>query len=524
MKRNKIRTLAAIHIGSELVSLQIVEYRDLENIKILEQASHRVKLGEETFKNKRIPFSMVSEICELLKGYKRLMEEFGVEEYTIQATTAVREAQNQIYFLDQIHTKTGLKVDVVDMPREIYTKYAAIQRSLNKEGIGAGCGVLLVDISSGGLGITYVRDGKIKYQQNLHIGIIRIKEDFDRAQKSSLYFSRALTEYISSTIGPVRKELEEEAVSYFVLSGTETELILKMLGRDSNALRVERMQAADFITFYDKIRTMNLSQIIKVFNIEETSAEIIFPTIILYQQLLALVPAREIMVMPNRFIDGMTLLHIANQTNSGYADELHEELMTLIHCIGERYEYDYSHVKQVEMLALAMFDALSKKHGLDEHSRLLLRAACILHDIGKYICLRSHALYSYQLIMASDILGFSDMDKRVVALAAYYHSHLLFNNQSEGRPRVDKACMPLVAKLAAILRLADAMDRSYLQKIEKCKVALKGNEMQIHAVSRKDLTLEEWTFENKKNFFVEVFGLTPVLERVGGRKDNGGLE
>lgn len=87
--------------------------------------------------------------------------------------------------------------------------------------------------------------------------------------------------------------------------------------------------------------------------------------------------------------------------------------------------------------------------------------------------------------MASDILGFSDMDKRVVALAAYYHSHLLFNNQNEGRPRVDKTCMPLVAKLAAILRLADAMDRSYLQKIEKCKVTLKGNEMQIFAVSRK---------------------------------------
>ncbi len=74
MRRNKFRTLAAIHIGSEFVSLQIVEYRDLEKIKILEQASHRVKLGEETFKNKRIPFSMVSEICELLKGYKRLME------------------------------------------------------------------------------------------------------------------------------------------------------------------------------------------------------------------------------------------------------------------------------------------------------------------------------------------------------------------------------------------------------------------------------------------------------------------
>ena len=74
---------------------------------------------------------------------------------------------------------------------------------------------------------------------------------------------------------------------------------------------------------------MNLSQIIKVFNIEETSAEIIFPTIILYQQLLALVPAQEIIVMPNRFIDGMKLLHIAKQTSTDYTESLQDELMSL---------------------------------------------------------------------------------------------------------------------------------------------------------------------------------------------------
>lgn len=521
MKKNKYNRLAAIHIGSELVSLQIVEYKDIEKFKVIEQLTHKVRLGEETFKNKRIPFTMIGEICELLKGYQRLMGEYGTEDYTVQATTAVREAENQAYFLDRIYVTTGFTVTVVDMPREIYTKYTAIRRTLEKEGIGERCGVLLVDISSGGLGITYVRDGRIKYQQNLHIGIIRIKEDFSNAQKSSLHFSGALTEYISSTIGPVRRDLEKESVNYFVLSGTETELILKMLGRESNKSKVERVQASDFIDFYDRLRSMNLSQIIKVFNIEETSAEIIFPTIILYQQLLALVPAREIIIMPNRFIDGMSLLHIAHKTSSEYTEGLQEELMSLIHCIGERYDYDCRHVKQVEMLALAIFDKLSRKHGLDGHSRLLLRASCVLHDIGKYICLRSHALYSYQLIMASDILGFSDLDKRIVALTAYYHSHLLFGGQNEGRPRVNKSCMPLVAKLAAILRLADAMDRSYMQKIETLNVSLKGSELLLKAASGKDLALEEWTFNSKRNFFVEVFGITPVLERTGGRKENG---
>ena len=107
MKKKKQGTFAAIHVGSEMISLQIVEYSDLDNIRVIEEANQRVKLGEETFKNKRISFSLVTEICEILKGYKRLMDEYGVEEYSVQATTAVREAENQAYFLDQILVRRG---------------------------------------------------------------------------------------------------------------------------------------------------------------------------------------------------------------------------------------------------------------------------------------------------------------------------------------------------------------------------------------------------------------------------------
>ena len=162
-KRATLTVLAGIvksvkvHVGSEMISLQIVEYSNLDNIRIIEEANQRVKLGEETFKNKKISFSLVTEICEILKGYKRLMDEYGVEEYSVQATTAVREAENQAYFLDQILVKTGLRIDVVEMPREIYTKYISILRTLdNAKEFVSGSGVLFVDISSGGLGITYM--------------------------------------------------------------------------------------------------------------------------------------------------------------------------------------------------------------------------------------------------------------------------------------------------------------------------------------------------------------------------------
>lgn len=122
-----------------------------------------------------------------------------------------------------------------------------------------------------------------------------------------------------------------------------------------------------------------------------------------------------------------------------------------------------------------------------------------MHDIGKYISMRSHSLYTYKLIMSTDILGFSDDDKKIVALASYYHANQLFENKS-GSPKIEKELTPLVAKIAALVRLADAMDRSYQQKIKLCKVSVKDGTMRIEAKSKVDLTLEEWTLPVNRCF------------------------
>ena len=514
MKRKAYTTFAAIHLGSELISMQITEYHGTDRYKIVECCNKRVRLGEETFKNNVIPFSLVNEICEILQGFKALMEEYGVEEYKMQATTAVREARNQIFLLDQIYSRTGLVVDVVDMPREIYTKYVAIRNTLKENKITSDReGMLMMDISSGGLGITFIQDEEIKHQQNLHIGVIRIKESFERNKRESTHFNRALTEFLSSTIGSVRRELQQDTVRYLVLSGTETELVLKILGLD-HTQKVHRIATEDFKSFFSKMRKLNLPQLIKVYNMPESVAELVLPTVLLYEQLLDLVPAQEIVITADRFIHGMQLLHIGTKTNPALCKAWEQELISLFHCIGRRYLYDKKHVTQVERLAILMFDKLAKQYGMGERERLLLRGAAILHDLGKYICMRSHSTYTYELIMATDIIGFSDRDKKIIALAAYYHANKLFDEINLTAPAIDKDMVAVVAKLATILRLADALDRSYLQKIRQCSVTIKDKAMYVQAVSKKDLALEEWTFTSKASFFEEVYGLKAILERV----------
>lgn len=514
MKRKNHTTFAAIHLGSEKISMQITEYRNLEHYNVIECVNRRIRLGEATFKNKVIPFQLVSEICDILKGFKILMTEYGVEEYKLQATTAVREASNQVFLLDQIYNKTGLIVDVLDMPQEIYTKFVAIRHTLKSAKISSErSGMLMMDISSGGLGITLVRDEKICYQENFHVGIIRIKESFERNRRESMHFNKALTEFLSSTIGPVRSELKQNDVEYLVLSGTETELLLRMLGLNEKQL-VHRIKADVLRKFFVKIRQMNLQQIIKTYDVPEGIAELALPTVLLYEQLLHLLPAKEVIITGDSFIDGIQLLQIGKRTSKEICKEWEQEIISLFHYIGQRYSYDKNHVGQVERLALIIFDKFAHTYGMGEHERVLLRGVCILHDIGKYICMRSHSLYTYQLIMSTDILGFSDNDKTIIALAAYYHANKLFDQQNSKSPIVPKDKIAVVAKLASILRIADALDRSYMQKIQSCTLSCKDNILRIQAVSKEDLALEMWTFEDKAGFFEEVYGVKPILERV----------
>ena len=103
----KKQLAAIIHLGSERVTMQLIEYTDLYAVTILDEASQTVRLGEETFKTGRISTETMRALIDILKGFRRLMKDYGIKDYVLEATTAVREARNRTFFLDQVLVKTG---------------------------------------------------------------------------------------------------------------------------------------------------------------------------------------------------------------------------------------------------------------------------------------------------------------------------------------------------------------------------------------------------------------------------------
>lgn len=114
------------------LSMRIVEYKDADTIRVIEEVRKETTFGEEVFINKKLSFTSIRRLCDMLNGLKQLLRDYCVTDYKVYATAILREAENRRPVLDLIHVNTGFYVDVVDMPQEIYYKHYLLQYLIQK--------------------------------------------------------------------------------------------------------------------------------------------------------------------------------------------------------------------------------------------------------------------------------------------------------------------------------------------------------------------------------------------------------
>lgn len=137
--------------------------------------------------------------------------------------------------------------------------------------------------------------------------------------------------------------------------------------------------------------------------------------------------------------------------------------------------------------------------------------ACILHDCGKYVNMLGGTDYSCDIVRATEFVGLSEQEKSIIADTIKYNAWHYVPKLSELKAPLNRKNYIRMLKLAAILRLANGMDRSHRQKIRKVTTTFKEKELIIRADTIYDITLEQSTIENKSHFFEEIYGFKPVL-------------
>lgn len=185
-----------------------------------------------------------------------------------------------------------------------------------------------------------------------------------------------------------------------------------------------------------------------------------------------------------------------------------------VNLLLKQYEREPEHVRHVTRLALELYDQLTELHGLGSRERELLEAAALLHDIGWSQSATAHHKASQKLILGAELAGWSDEEKLIIANIARYHrksspklKHRKFAQLSDQNKQV-------VLKLAAILRVADSLDRSHNDVVEKIICHIDHDLVRLEVFCRYDLGFELYAFEKKRGMFSEVFGLDILIDSV----------
>ena len=155
-------------------------------------------------------------------------------------------------------------------------------------------------------------------------------------------------------------------------------------------------------------------------------------------------------------------------TREAWSDEFRKHIIRSALEIGRKYQFDEPHASHVAALSKLLFDALRKEHQLPPRFETLLTVAALLHDIGLFVSNRSHHKHSMYLILNSDLFGLSARDLQLVALVARYHRRALPRTTHEGYTTLDRETRVAVSKLAAILRVADALDSGHIAADPEC--------------------------------------------------------
>ncbi|MCL2707851.1 MAG: HD domain-containing protein [Defluviitaleaceae bacterium] len=516
-KKKKPRVAAVIDIGSNELRLIIgqaeggapPEREDdaPRSVRYIESLSYPLGLGRDTFQTGKVSFEKTDKACEIIKNFLTLAREYGIRDIKTIATTAVREAENIDYILDQIKIKTGLAANVIDDNEEKNYIYKLLS---HYSGENEKQSAMFVYIGAGNVGVSVLHGGRVRFFQNIKVGSLRIGELFEGVQRHTHRFHVLMEEYLASFTDSLSGEIPGE-IDNFIVSGHEIRLIAELTGAetDGSFFYIPRDK---LIELYNDIKQKTNEQITLSYGIDSERADVLLPAACIYQNLIGLTSAGKVTAAHILPSDAVLYETLYPKTFASLDKDYAKNTICSAETLARRFGANPEHYGRVCGFAKIIFDSMKKMHGLGSRDKLLLQTAAILHDIGKYINNREHYKHSFEIIKGSDIAGLGQFETVIVALICYYHSRIEPSLVEPAYTALETGNRMRVSKLAAILRLADALDRSHSGKFEKIGVGITGETLTVTVTTDLNIALELWSFNDKGRYFEEVFGIKAAIK------------
>ena len=499
------KLFGAIDIGSSELELKIFELSKTKGMQEIDCIRHRLEIGKDTYATGKIGMEKVEELCKVLQDFVSIMKGYKVESYRAYATSAIREAKNKMILLDYIEKKTKLKIEVLGNAEQRFLDYKSIAFQANEFNKIIQKGTAIVDVGGGSIQISLFDKDSLIATQNIRIGNLRIREKLAALEHTVGHFEYLIQELIQSDLQSFKKlYVKDREIKNVIVVGD-------YIGGLSSTPSISR---EEFMDIYNAVVHSTSAEAATKYNLPEESVSLIIPSLIICREFIEEMAA-ETVWMPGLSLNDGNAYDYAQKNgiiNTGH--NFDDDIIASAKNTAKRYQCSKSHIKIMEDIALKIFDRMKKIHGLGKRERLLLQIAVILHGCGKYISLSDPAECSYRIIMATEIIGLSQVEREIIANIVKFNTmEFSYYEGMNEHTSLSREEYLVIAKLTAILRITNAMDRSHLQKFENVKVILKDQELVIQVDSQEDITLERGLFPEKAAFFEEVYSIRPVIHQ-----------
>ena len=508
----KTSTFGIIHIGSIHTSMAIVKYHSPTQIEVIDSANKELPLGEEVFRTHRLSFASIHALSTILQGFRQLLLDYRVSEVYPIATTVVREAENRLGILDRLYMRPGFRFHVADMTEEVYYKFFALHHFLKKNEQVGTKPTLLLDVTSGGLGFTGWQDSTLLFQTNVTGGRLSVLEHFTEEERVNVMFPSAVRDYLHASLSSLWPRIEHADIHTLVLTGFEARILASHLEKGKTSYPAV-IAPEEFLQITESLMPLTTHKLMQVFEISERRAQLLLPTLLLYEEVVRTLNIDTILVMNTTFLYGYAAWCGAQRISPSAISEQADLLLDLARSTAMRYNCNLPHISRIDEYATKLFDGLRRIHGLSTRHRLLLRMSALLHETGKFVNLRNYPLHSWQIIMGTDIFGITDAEKEVIACISYYYHRDNPGKKDVHYQRLTQDQKIIADKCCAILRLADALDQGHSGRIQDLSVRLVKEKLYVNYTSEYDISLIRWSFAQASVLFREIFGIEPVLRR-----------
>ncbi|HMG34754.1 MAG TPA: Ppx/GppA phosphatase family protein [Blastocatellia bacterium] len=536
--------LAAIDIGSNSIHLVIVQATPGQHPEIIDREKEMVRLGAGTLREHRLSRDTMDRAISTLRRFKKMAEGNKADLIITTATSAVRESHNADDFVDRVRRETGLDVQVlpgVEEARLIALAVAEVTDFNNRK-------ALILDIGGGSTEFIVTSGGEPELLLSVRVGAVRLTEKFITTDPISSQERERLVANIRTDLTRAAWEVRQAGFDFVIgTAGTILNMADAIVHSESpNGVRSrtgiepfsETVKLDQIRRLNQRLRSMPLRKRRKVAGIEKGRADIIIAGGQLLECIMTELGASEITTCDWSLREGVLLNYLrsnegqeairSSQRSSEDAlldlsvDESKLDVRSRsVLSVARRYGYDAPHSHHVARLAAGLFDGTRRLHKLGADERRLLEHAALLHDIGYHIAHNNHHRHAAYLIKNSEMPGFTAAELAMMAALVRYHRGSMPPSPKSKRATrehddffaLDRHQRSSFAKLAAMLQIADGLDRAHRRAVDsiRCEATSKGVTVEVYGEGEFDL--EVWSAERKGGWFRLAFGVPITLVR-----------